>query len=105
MDAQTIFAMATLNGAKTLGIDKEEGSIETGKKADRVLLDVGRVWNPYESSNMYSTIVYSCSAENVQSVIVDGKWLYKNKVHQTLDASSVTAKAGEELRLLQQRLS
>lgn len=104
MNAQTVFAMATLGGATALGLEGEVGSIEAGKKADIVLLDLEQPWNPYETSDVYSSIVYSGSPENVHSVLVDGKWLYRNKEHTTLDCSRATTNAKDELRLLLQRV-
>ncbi|MCZ6776465.1 MAG: 5'-deoxyadenosine deaminase [Ignavibacteria bacterium] len=106
-NAQTMFEMATLGGAKTLGLEREIGSIEAGKKADLVLLDVARVWNPSVDStadSVYSSIVYSCSPENVRSVLVNGKWLYKDGVHTTLDEEQVVCAAQKELRRLLDRV-
>lgn len=105
MNAHTIFEMATLGGAAALGLEREVGSIEAGKKADLVLLDLERTWNPYESSDFYSTIVYSGSPDNVHSVLVDGRWLYRSKEHLTLDESKAVANAKDELRLLLQRVN
>ncbi len=105
MNAQTLFEMATLGGAVALGLERETGSLEPGKKADIVLLDLERPWNPYEMSDIYSSIVYTGSPENVQSVLVDGRWLYRNGEHQTLDASRVVTNAQHELRLLLQRVN
>jgi cytosine/adenosine deaminase-related metal-dependent hydrolase len=105
MNAQTVFEMATLGGAAALGLEREVGSIEAGKKADIVLLDLAQVWNPYGSSDIYSTIVYSGSPDNVHSVLVDGRWLYRNREYLTLDESTVIVKAQDELRLLLQRVN
>jgi cytosine/adenosine deaminase-related metal-dependent hydrolase len=105
--AQTMFEMATLGGAKALGLDRDIGSIEAGKKADLVLLDVARVWNPSADSTgdgIYSSVVYSCTPENVRSVMVNGKWLYKDGAHTTLDEEQVVCAARDELRLLLQRV-
>ena len=75
MNAETIFRMATIEGAKALNIGKETGSIETGKKADLVLLNLD---TPFQSlsngeDNIYSNIVYSASKDNIVSVMIDGK--------------------------------
>jgi cytosine/adenosine deaminase-related metal-dependent hydrolase len=107
MGAQSVFEMATLGGAATLGMDSEVGSIEPGKKADLVLIDLDRPWNPLANStanDVYSAIVYSCSPENVHSVMVDGRWLYRNRVYASLDQSKVVQTARNELRKLQQRV-
>ena len=104
MNAQTVLEMATVGGAAALGLEKEIGSIEPGKKGDIVLLDVQQPWNPYETADVYSCVVYSGSAENVHSVLVDGKWLYRNKEHTSLDQSRTVASAMSELRHLLRRV-
>jgi cytosine/adenosine deaminase-related metal-dependent hydrolase len=103
MEVKTVLEMATLGGAKTLGMDDEIGSIEPGKKADIVLLDLHRVWNQYADpspEHVYSTIVYSCSPENVRSVMIDGKWVYCEGAQVTLDEGAIVGGAREELRRL-----
>jgi cytosine/adenosine deaminase-related metal-dependent hydrolase len=105
MHAQTVFEMATIGGAVALGLESEIGSIEPGKKADIVLLDIEQPWNPYGEADLYSTIVYSGSPENVHSVLVDGRWLYRNREHVTLDCSHAMLSAKNELRLLLQRVN
>lgn len=107
MNARTVFEMATLGGAATLGIAGEVGSIEPGKKADIVLLDLNRIWNTNDLSDtdaIYSTIVYSCTPENVHSVMIDGRWVYRDRRHLTLDEARVREQATRELQALRQRL-
>lgn len=106
MDARTVFELATREGAKALGIGQETGSIEPGKKADLVLLDLDRIWNPCTNfDNVYSSIVYSASPENVHSVMIDGKWVFRDKAHQTIDEPSLVQAAHGELRKLLGRVS
>lgn len=105
MNARAVFELATLGGAKALGLAQEVGTLEPGKKADIVLIDAYNVWNPYSLDDVYSTIVYSCSPENVSGVLVDGRWLYRDGDHQTLDEEQATMRAREELRLLLQRVN
>lgn len=105
MGAQTVFEMATRGGAAALGLENQIGSIEGGKKADIVLLDLEAVWNPYQAGDVYSTVVYSGSPENVHSVLVDGCWLYRNKEHTTLDQTRTVKDAARELRHLLARVN
>ena len=75
MDANKIFDSATINGAKSLGI--ETGSIEIGKKADLVLIDKNNIFlNP--NYNIISNLVYSFNG-NVSDVIIDGKFVVREK--------------------------
>ncbi len=101
--AITALELATLGGARALGLHDDIGSIEVGKKADVVLLDLRRSWTPAVNEpgeNLYSSIVYSCTPENVRDVMVDGRWLYRKGEHVTLDESAIRSNAEEELRNL-----
>lgn len=106
MTAQTVFELATIGGAKTLGMENELGSIEPGKKADIVLLDPERVWNPLRNndSDIYSSIVYSCDPRNVDSVMVDGTWLVRQREVTAFDEETIVSKAKHELHNLLQRV-
>jgi 5-methylthioadenosine/S-adenosylhomocysteine deaminase len=78
MPAKKVLEMATIGGAKTLGLEDSIGSIEIGKKADIVILDL---FYPHTipHSNIYSSIVYSAGRENVDSVVIDGEVILRNK--------------------------
>ncbi len=105
MPAKTVFAMATIDGAKALGLENEIGSIEPGKKADLVVLDLNNVWDPSDSSeNPYSAIVYSAGPENVDSVMVDGEWLYRKKEFLRLDKEKIVLEARAQLSRLLGRM-
>lgn len=106
MDAQTIFRMATIDGAKALHIQDEVGSIEIGKKADLVLIDLDSYSNSYSDSDekVYSDIVFSSTAENVRCVMVDGRWLVKESESLVYDQKEIISKGKEELKNLLKRL-
>jgi cytosine/adenosine deaminase-related metal-dependent hydrolase len=105
MPAKMVFEMATRRGAKALGLEKEIGSLEAGKKADIVLLDLQHVWDPVVyQEDLYSSVVYSASPENVQSVMIDGKWIYRNSEFTSIDQHKVVATAQKECRNLLQRM-
>lgn len=70
--------MATIGGAKVLGLDKEVGSIEVGKKADLTLLETESV-NMQPIYDYYATIVYSANPSNVHTVVVNGNVVVRNK--------------------------
>jgi 5-methylthioadenosine/S-adenosylhomocysteine deaminase len=74
MSAQQVLDMATVEGAKALGMGKKLGSIEEGKFADIVVVDSNRIGMvPTTKSNAVSNLVYSCSGQFVFCTIVDGK--------------------------------
>jgi 5-methylthioadenosine/S-adenosylhomocysteine deaminase len=106
MDAKTLFRMATIEGAKALHLQNEVGSIEVGKKADLVLIDLDSYSNSYSDSDesVYSDIVFSSAAENVRSVMIDGKWLVKKRESLVYDQSEIAAKGKEELNQLLKRI-
>lgn len=76
---QKLFDMATIDGAKALGMEKEIGSIEVGKKADLVLLEIAENHWPLSKENVLSHLVYSTTGKNVSDVFVDGKIVVKEK--------------------------
>ncbi len=99
MDAKTIFKLATIEGAKALHLEKEIGSIEAGKKADLVLLDLE---TPYQSlpetdDLIYSNIVYSASKENIKGVMIDGEWVVKNGESLIYDPQELLQDGREKL--------
>lgn len=106
MDAKTIFRMATIEGAKALHIQDEVGSIEVGKKADLVLIDLDSYSNSYTDSDesIYSDIVFSSTTENVRSVMVDGRWLIKERESLVYDQKEIISNGKEELKNLLKRL-
>ena len=69
--------MATINGAKALGLEKKIGSIEKNKLADIIILDMHSI-HTEPNTNIISNIVHN-AINNVDTVLVDGKILMKNK--------------------------
>lgn len=106
MDAKTIFRMATIEGAKALHLQNEVGSIEVGKKADLVLIDLDSYSNSYSDSDesVYCDIVFSSTSENVKSVMVNGKWLVKNRESLIYDQPEIISKSRQELQMLLKRI-
>lgn len=76
--AQEILEMATLGGARVLGIEDKVGSIEEGKRADIAIFETESV-NMQPIYDYYSLLVYSANPSNVDIVIVDGKLVVRNK--------------------------
>ncbi len=92
LPAEDVLTMATINGAKALGLEKEIGSIEVGKKADIILIDLKK---PHLTPvhNVISHLVYSAVGGDVDTVIVDGKVLMQNRKVLTFDEAQVIKKA------------
>jgi len=76
--AQKILDMATIEGAKVLGMEHEIGSIEIGKKADIISLDLGAS-NMQPVNDIISNIVYASRGGNVKDTIINGKVIMKNR--------------------------
>jgi len=98
--AATALRMATLNGAKALGLDQEIGSLAIGKAADAIAIDLGGL----ESQPLYdpiSQIVYSANRQQVTDVWVAGRRLLKNRHLAGFDLAALT----DKIRTWQQRLS
>ncbi len=103
MDAKTVLKMATICGAKALGLGGQIGSIEAGKKADMVIIDNrGPHMNPVD--NPYSAVVYSSDLSDVRYVISDGRVIYKEGRHYLWDREEIVRKAVSEKREVLKRL-
>ncbi len=82
--AREVLRMATINGAKALGLADITGSLEPGKQADVIILETDSV-NMQPIYDPYSTIVYGANPSNVETTIVDGKILMHKGEFLTLD--------------------
>jgi 5-methylthioadenosine/S-adenosylhomocysteine deaminase len=103
MPAKSAFSMATINGAKVLGADKEIGSLEVGKKADIAIVNrshpsVATVEDPY------SALVYSCSGRDIEHVMINGHFVVFNKESLMFDEDEVLAVAKKEKQKLLKRI-
>lgn len=95
--------LATIEGARALGVQKEIGSIEAGKRADIILLN-GRAPNMipiHGKDTVISDLVYSASSANVDTTIVDGNVLMQNREIKSLNVDEVLSRTQElALRLI-----
>lgn len=78
MSAEKVLEMATIDGARALGLEREIGSLEIGKKADFVLFNPYRNPKAVPVHNPVSTLVYSSTMENIETVAVDGRLLLED---------------------------
>jgi cytosine/adenosine deaminase-related metal-dependent hydrolase len=105
MKAASALRMATMGGAEVLGMEKEIGSIETGKLADLQLLDL-EDFHVYPSfdADWYSRVVYAATRGDVDTVMIDGQIVMEQKQVRTVDKSRVLPAADQALRRVLERL-
>jgi len=87
--ARQVLTMATRMGAKALHIDHLTGSLQPGKKADLILMDISSIHNAprfmRDPNGIYAQIVFASKATDVTDVMVNGKWLMQAKALTTID--------------------
>ena len=86
--------MATINGAKALGLEDKIGSLEPGKQADLISINLDKphlqpIYNPY------SHIVYCATQGDVENVMVNGNLIMENRKVKTMDEEKILKKAKE----------
>jgi 5-methylthioadenosine/S-adenosylhomocysteine deaminase len=92
ISARQVLRMATLGGAELLGLDDRIGSIEPGKRADIIVIDLtGPGRQPVYS--VESAIVYAANGRDVVATVVEGKVLMRNRELRTIDLPAVLAEA------------
>ena len=84
MTAEKVLEMATIDGARALGMEDEIGSLEVGKKADLVIFDPVECPKAIPMHNPVSTLVYSASMKNIVGAMVDGRVVMENGVITTV---------------------
>ena len=94
LNAEQAVAMATIAGARVAGLEKEIGSLESGKRADLIALRLDRP-HAVPLYNVYSQIVYALKGSDVQDVVVNGRAIVRDGRSLTLDQTLVLSKAKE----------
>lgn len=102
LPANRVLRMATIDGAKALGIESEIGSIEVGKRADLSVVRLDRL-HATPVREVVSTLVYSAEAGDVETVIIDGEVVMKERSLLTLDESEIISTAVTEAEKLMLR--
>ncbi len=92
LPAEKVLKMATIEGAKALGLENIVGSLEVGKKADLILINFEK---PHltPTHDLYANLVYSARGSDVDTVIVNGKILMENRKVKTLNEFEVMERA------------
>jgi len=98
--ARTALAMATRLGAAAMHMDQLTGSLEAGKRADLIVLDLDRLHNvpafAHDAGGVYSQIVYAAKSTDVVDVMCNGRWLMRNRELLTLDERELRGAARVE---------
>jgi 5-methylthioadenosine/S-adenosylhomocysteine deaminase len=97
MDAEKVLRMATIEGAKAMGIEDITGSLEVGKKADVILVDTAKphltpLYNPF------SHLVYSARGNDVSHVVINGQVVMEDRELTTLNLSEIMERAKKKSR-------
>ncbi len=104
VDAETTLEMATLHGAKACGLLDQIGSLEAGKQADLVVIDTNSLsLTPFNTQNPVSALVYAATGNDVESVMIAGKWTVWKGELQTLDEEKLKAEARTHATALYER--
>lgn len=110
LPATAVLEMATVNGARALGLGDEVGSLEVGKKADLVVVGVPLGAAPFEEAQVVgggvdpvTVVVHSCTAADVDMVVVDGRIVVEGKRLLTMDEDAVVSNARTAVRGIRTR--
>jgi 5-methylthioadenosine/S-adenosylhomocysteine deaminase len=104
IDPYSVLRMATLGGAKALGLDSICGTIEVGKRADLILVDIDTLHNQ-PINDIFSQIVHCAKASDVRTVIVSGEILLQDRMLARHDEKQILADARQANQDLMERVS
>ena len=101
MDARTVLRMATIEGARALGLDRQTGSLEKGKKADLIVIDTKK---PHLTPmyDICSHLVYAAGGSDVAAAVINGRLVMQDRRLLTMDMEAVMAavdEIAEEIRI------
>jgi cytosine/adenosine deaminase-related metal-dependent hydrolase len=102
LPARRALRLATIDGARALGLDAVTGSLEAGKRADVAVVRIDAA-HVEPGGDVFSRLVYACQARDVVHVMVDGELVVKAGEHQRLDVEAVTARARTQAKRLVSR--
>ena len=105
LPARQVVEMATLGGARALGLEDEIGSLEIGKQADWIALDQTAIgWGPRGAQDLFTALVYSISGMHVTDVMVAGNWLLRERRWMTVDYHKARQALDQDYVELRRRL-
>ena len=99
---ETVLEMATLNGARAMGTESEVGSIEVGKRADFIIINVDAphfmpIWNPIAS------VVFAAQGSDVDTVVIDGRIIMQGRKLLTLDEEAILSDVHQRYQAIAKR--
>lgn len=103
LPARKALRMATIDGAKALGLEDEIGSLETGKRADIIVVRLGGLHLAPQVGDFVSALVYSGLPGDVETVVIDGGIVMRERKLLTLDEAEVVEEANREATFLMKR--
>ena len=103
LTATETLRMATIEGAKALGLAAEIGSLEIGKRADIAIVDLSSLHTTPAATGVASAIVYAAEAGDVVTTLIDGKVVMRDRVLTTLNEDEVREEANREMQILLKR--
>ena len=102
LSAAQVLRMATIDGARALGLENEIGSLEVGKRADVIVVDLNQLHSS-PKQDVISSLVYSAQPSDVRVTIIDGRVVMRDGGLMTMDESVVVKEANREAGLLAER--
>jgi 5-methylthioadenosine/S-adenosylhomocysteine deaminase len=103
LPAARALRMATIDGARALGLGKEIGSLEIGKRADVIVVDLAQSHSSPQRDDVVSALVYSAGGSDVRTTIIDGRVVMRDGELLTLNEADVIAEANREASALAER--
>jgi len=102
LPAIRVLRMATIDGARALGLEKEIGSLEAGKRADVIVVNLDQLHSTPQA-DIVSALVYSAVTADVRTTIIDGQVLMRDRELLTMDEAGVIEEANREATALAKR--
>jgi 5-methylthioadenosine/S-adenosylhomocysteine deaminase len=103
LTARRALRMATIDGARALGLENEIGSLEIGKRADVILINLDHLHTSPRASDVVSSIVYAAQSSDIETVIIDGRIVMRDRHLLTIDEDEIIREATREARALTKR--
>lgn len=101
LPAYEVLKMATVNGAKALGLEDSIGTIEEGKSADLIVLNLDTITTT-PINNIFSEIVYNVKGTNVETTIINGKIVMENRIVKETNEKEIYEKCNEIIKRIKQ---